>query len=104
MTAPPPLSGFRIVPAYLDRPAQETLLAALSTVFACAPLYTAGMPKTGSPPPVPLTNSGPPGGAPVEAASGYSPLTQEPRNPGPAMPPICFHPGKPPAPFPNPPT
>src|SRR5438874_8942836 len=86
MTAPHPLPGFRIVPAYLDRPAAESLLAALSTVFACAPLYTARMPKTGKPLSVRMTNCGPLGWVTDEAGYRYQPLHPETGKPWPAMP------------------
>ena len=49
MTAAHPLSGLRLVPAYLDRPSQQALLAALRAVFARAPLYTPRMPNSGKP-------------------------------------------------------
>src|SRR5438309_9365347 len=91
MTAPRPLSGFRIVPAYLDRPAQETLLAALSTVFACAPLYTAGMPKTGKPLSVRMTNCGPLGWVTDESGYRYQPLHPQTGKPWPAMPDILMN-------------
>ena len=55
----PPLSGFRLVPAYLDAAAQKALLAELSAVFAAAPLYTPRMPKSGKPLSVRMTNCGP---------------------------------------------
>jgi alkylated DNA repair protein (DNA oxidative demethylase) len=90
MTAPRPLSGFRIVPAYLDRPAQEALLAALSTVLACAPLYTPRMPKTGKPLSVRMTNCGSLGWVTDEAGYRYQPLHPETGKPWPAMPDILI--------------
>ena len=86
MTAPRPLSGFRLVPDYLDRPAQETLLAALRTVFARAPLYTPRMPKSGKPLSVRMTNCGPLGWVTDEAGYRYQPLHPETEQPWPAMP------------------
>src|SRR5947209_8458318 len=62
-------SGVRLVPAYLDRAAQETLLAALRGIFASAPLYTPRLPKTGKPMSVRMTNCGPLGW--VTDAAGY---------------------------------
>ncbi|TMJ69032.1 MAG: alpha-ketoglutarate-dependent dioxygenase AlkB [Alphaproteobacteria bacterium] len=103
MTAPHPLPGFRIVPAYLDRPAQETLLAALSTVFACAPLYTARMPKTGKPLSVRMTNCGPLGWVTDEAGYRYQPLHPETGNPWPAMPDLLIDAWKALARYPHPP-
>src|SRR5258708_23416662 len=90
MTAPRPLSGLRIVPAYLDRPAQEALLAALSAVFACAPLYTPRMPKSGKPLSVRMTNCGPLGWVTDEAGYRYQPLHPETGKPWPAMPDIVI--------------
>src|ERR1700749_2106025 len=55
----PVLSGLRIVPGYLDREAQERLLAAIREVIALAPLYTPRMPRSGQPMSVRMTNCGP---------------------------------------------
>jgi len=90
MTGPRPLSGFRIVPAYLDRPAQEALLDALSAVLACAPLYTPRMPRTGKPLSVRMTNCGPLGWVTDEAGYRYQPLHPETGKPWPAMPDILI--------------
>src|SRR5467141_1514901 len=86
MTAPRPLSGLRIVPAYLDRPAQEALLAALSAVFACAPLYAPRMPKSGKPLSVRMTNCGPLGWVTDERGYRYQPLHPETGAPWPPIP------------------
>jgi alkylated DNA repair protein (DNA oxidative demethylase) len=86
MSASPPLSGLRMVPAYLDRPAQEALLAALRTVFARAPLYTARMPKSGKPLSVRMTNCGPLGWVSDEAGYRYQPLHPQTGAPWPPMP------------------
>jgi len=51
-------SGLRLVPGYFDRPAQETLLAAVREVMRVAPLYTPRMPKSGRPLSVRMTNCG----------------------------------------------
>jgi DNA oxidative demethylase len=50
--------GLRIVPAYLDRHAQERLVAALRDVMRAAPLYIPRMPKSGRPMSVRMTNCG----------------------------------------------
>jgi DNA oxidative demethylase len=55
---PTALAGLRIVPGYLDRSAQEALLAAVREVIARAPLYTPRMPRTGKPMSVRMTNCG----------------------------------------------
>jgi DNA oxidative demethylase len=58
-------------PGYLDRPAQERLLAAIRDVIARAPLYTARMPKSGKPMSVRMTNCGPLGWYSDEAGYRY---------------------------------
>jgi DNA oxidative demethylase len=55
----PALAGLRVVPGYLDREAQERLLAAVREVIAGAPLYTPRMPRSGQPMSVRMTNCGP---------------------------------------------
>jgi alkylated DNA repair protein (DNA oxidative demethylase) len=49
----------KLVPARLDRPAQEALLADIRAVVAAAPLFTPTMPRTGKPFSVRMTNCGP---------------------------------------------
>jgi len=90
MTAARPLSGLRLVPAYLDRPSQEALLAALRAVFARAPLYTPRMPNSGKPLSVRMTNCGPLGWVTDEAGYRYQPLHPETGKPWPAMPDILI--------------
>lgn len=90
MRAPQPLSGLRLVPAYLDREAQEALLAALRTVLAHAPLYTPRMPKSGQPLSVRMTNCGPLGWVTDEAGYRYQPLHPQTGRPWPAMPAILL--------------
>src|SRR6516225_9911607 len=79
MTATRPLSGLRLVPAYLDRPAQEALLTALHAIFTHAPLYTPRMPK-----------SGPLGWVTDEAGYRYQPLHPHTGRPWPAIPDIVI--------------
>jgi alkylated DNA repair protein (DNA oxidative demethylase) len=62
-------SGLRVLPGYLDRPAQEELLAALREIMRVAPVYTPRMPKSGRPLSVRMTNCGPLGW--VTDAAGY---------------------------------
>lgn len=50
--------GFRQLPGYLDRAAQEELLGAIRAVIAKAPLYVPAMPKTGKAMSVRMTNCG----------------------------------------------
>ena len=86
MSAPRPLPGLRLVPAYLDRTAQEALLAALRAVLAQAPLYTPRMPKSGQPLSVRMSNCGPLGWVTDEAGYRYQPLHPQTGRPWPAMP------------------
>ena len=86
MTVPTPHSGFRFVPGYLDRPAQEALLSALRSVLAAAPAYTPRMPKSGKPLSVRMTNCGPLGWVTDEAGYRYQALHPETGQPWPAMP------------------
>jgi alkylated DNA repair protein (DNA oxidative demethylase) len=83
-----PLSGFRLVPGYLDRPAQEALLAALLTIFASAPVYRPRMPKSGKPLSVRMSNCGPLGWVTDEAGYRYQPMHPETGEPWPPMPAI----------------
>jgi alkylated DNA repair protein (DNA oxidative demethylase) len=53
---PPP--GFRHLPGFLDRAAQQALLEAVRAVVRDAPLYVPTMPKTGKPMSVRMTNCG----------------------------------------------
>src|SRR5262245_22128537 len=84
-TAPRPLSGFRFVPGFLDRSAQEALLAALRAVLASAPAYTPRMPRSGHPLSVRMTNCGPLGW--VTDEGGYRYQSQHPET-GAPWPPI----------------
>jgi DNA oxidative demethylase len=104
MIAPPrPLSGFRLVPAYLDPSAQNALLAELSSVFAAAPLYTPRMPKSGKPLSVRMTNCGPLGWVTDEAGYRYQPLHPQTGNPWPAIPAMVIDAWKALACYPHPP-
>jgi DNA oxidative demethylase len=51
-------NGVHFIPGYLDRAAQEALLADVRGVVAQAPLYTPQMPRTGKPMSVRMTNCG----------------------------------------------
>jgi DNA oxidative demethylase len=53
------LPGATLTPGFLDRNAQDALLAAIRAVIAAAPLYTPRMPKSGHPLSVRMTNCGP---------------------------------------------
>ena len=88
MSTPSPLSGLRLVPGYLDRAAQEALLAALRAVLASAPLYTPRMPKTGNTLSVRMSNCGRLGWVTDEAGYRYQPMHPETGTPWPPMPAI----------------
>ena len=90
MAAVRPLCGFRLVPAYLDRAAQETLLTALRGVLARAPLYTPRLPKTGKPMSVRMSNCGPLGWVTDEAGYRYQSRHPETGQPWPPMPQIVL--------------
>jgi DNA oxidative demethylase len=86
MTASRPLSGFRFVPGFLGRSAQEALLTALRAVLTSAPAYTPRMPKSGKPLSVRMSNCGPLGWVTDEAGYRYQPLHPETGRPWPPMP------------------
>jgi alkylated DNA repair protein (DNA oxidative demethylase) len=52
------LPGFRLVPGYLDRPAQARLLEQVRAAMRLAPTYVPRMPKSGRPLSVRMTNCG----------------------------------------------
>jgi alkylated DNA repair protein (DNA oxidative demethylase) len=62
--------GVTLTSGYLDRPAQDALLAALRAVIADAPLYVPRMPRSGKPMSVRMTNCGTLGWV-TDAAHGY---------------------------------
>ena len=51
--------GFRLLPGFFDRAAQEALLDAVRDVVRAAPFYQPTMPRTGTPTSVKMTNAGP---------------------------------------------
>jgi DNA oxidative demethylase len=81
----PGLDGFRVVPGYLDRPAQEELLAALREVIRQTPLYTPRVPggRTMS---VRMTNCGELGWLTDARGYRYEPTHPETGAPWPPMP------------------
>jgi alkylated DNA repair protein (DNA oxidative demethylase) len=73
--------GLRYVPGYLDRPAQEALRSAITTVLAAAPLFAPRMPRTGKPFSVRMSNCGPLGWVSDERGYRYQathPVSGEP--------------------------
>src|SRR5436853_3620536 len=78
--------GVTLTPGYLDRAAQDEMLAAVRGVIAAAPLYVPRMPKSGKPLSVRMTNCGPLGWVSDEAGYRYQPLHPETGQPWPPMP------------------
>lgn len=78
--------GLLYHPDYLDRPAQETLLASLRDITRAAPLYVPRMPRTGKPFSVRMTNCGPLGWVSDVSGYRYQPSHPETGNPWPPMP------------------
>jgi alkylated DNA repair protein (DNA oxidative demethylase) len=82
--------GLRVVPGYLDRAAQEELLATLRAVLRVAPPYTPRMPKSGRPLSVRMTNCGPLGWMTDAAGYRYQPHHPETGAPWPPIPDILL--------------
>lgn len=80
------ISGFRLIPGFLDRSAQDALLSALREVLDQAPPYTPRMPRTGKPMSVRMTNCGPLGWVTDERGYRYQPHHPETGAPWPQMP------------------
>jgi alkylated DNA repair protein (DNA oxidative demethylase) len=78
--------GVTLAPGYLDRAAQEHLLAALQTILAQAPLYTPRMPRTGKPMSVRMSNCGPLGWFTDEAGYRYQATHPDTGAPWPPIP------------------
>jgi DNA oxidative demethylase len=84
------LPGATLTPGFLDRNAQDALLAAIRAVIAAAPLYTPRMPKSGHPLSVRMTNCGPLGWVTDERGYRYQPNHPETGAPWPPLPPIVL--------------
>ena len=83
--------GVTFTPGYLDRAAQDTLLAAVRAVIAAAPLYVPRMPRTGKPMSVRMSNCGPLGWVTDEARGyRYQPTHPETGAPWPPIPEILL--------------
>jgi alkylated DNA repair protein (DNA oxidative demethylase) len=78
--------GLRVVAGFLDRGAQEIVLAAVREVISCAPLYTPRMPRSGKPMSVRMTNCGPLGWMTDEHGYRYQPTHPDTGAPWPPMP------------------
>ena len=83
-------AGLRFIPGYLQRPAQEELLAAVHEIMRVAPLYTPRMPKSGRPLSVRMTNCGPLGWMTDAAGYRYQPIHPETGEPWPPIPAILL--------------
>lgn len=86
MTSHAPLRGLELRPGYLDRPAQEALLAAVRAVIVEAPLFSPTMPRTGKPFSVRMTNCGPLGWVSDAGGYRYQPAHPETGRPWPPIP------------------
>jgi DNA oxidative demethylase len=82
--------GVTLTPGYLDRSAQETLLGALRTVLAQAPLYSPRMPRSGKPMSVRMSNCGPLGWFTDKAGYRYQATHPETGAPWPPIPDILL--------------
>jgi DNA oxidative demethylase len=97
------LNGLRLVPGFLDRSAQEALLAGLRAIMRAAPLYTPRMPKSGRPMSVRMSNCGPLGWVTDEAGYRYQPTHPETGAPWPPMPDMILQAWEKLANYPHPP-
>jgi DNA oxidative demethylase len=77
-------------PGYLDRAAQEAVLAAIEDVLRQAPWYTPRMPRSGKPFSVRMTNCGPLGWVSDETGYRYQPTHPETLKPWPPIPRIVL--------------
>jgi alkylated DNA repair protein (DNA oxidative demethylase) len=80
------VQGLKLRPGYLDRAAQEALLAAIRTVIRDAPLFTPLMPRSGKPLSVRMTNCGPLGWVSDRGGYRYQAVHPETGRPWPPMP------------------
>src|SRR5271167_2059323 len=77
-------------PGYLDRPAQEALLAAIRAAIRDAPLFTPLMPRSGKPFSVRMTNCGPLGWVSDVRGYRYQPVHPDTGRPWPPMPDLAL--------------
>jgi alkylated DNA repair protein (DNA oxidative demethylase) len=82
--------GIAYTPDYLDRAAQESLLAAVEDVIAATPLFTPRMPRTGKPFSVRMTNCGPLGWVSDERGYRYQADHPETGAPWPPVPDLAL--------------
>ncbi len=85
------MTGFVVRPGYLDRGAQERLVAELRVAVSIAPFFTPTMPKTGRPFSVRMTNFGPLGWvSDRQGGYRYQPTHPETGEPWPPIPPMVL--------------
>lgn len=90
MSGLPVASGVVHHPGWLDRAAQEALVAALRAVATTAPFFTPTMPRTGKPFSVRMTNCGLLGWVSDETGYRYQPAHPVTGAPWPPMPPALL--------------
>jgi alkylated DNA repair protein (DNA oxidative demethylase) len=90
MTSGIPLQGLELRPGYLDRAAQEALLAAVRAAIREAPLFTPTTPRTGQPFSVRMTNCGPFGWVSDAGGYRYQPTHPQTGRPWPAIPELAM--------------
>jgi len=103
MNEPTHLAGFRLIPGYLDGPAQRALVAAIDDVVARAPLFLPRMKRTGSPFSVRMTNCGPLGWVSDVTGYRYQPTHPQTGAPWTPMPDILYAAWRELAAYPHPP-
>ena len=84
------LQGLALSPGYLDRAAQEALLAAVRGAIRQAPLFTPAMPRSGKPFSVRMTNCGPLGWVSDAGGYRYQPTHPDTGRPWPPMPEVAL--------------
>jgi DNA oxidative demethylase len=99
----PAFVGLRIVPGYIDREAQERLLAAIREVIGEAPLYAPRMPRSGQPMSVRMTNCGPLGWMTDERGYRYQATHPVTGGPWPPIPDLLLEAWRDLAAYPRPP-
>lgn len=80
------MDGLKYFPGFLDRVAQEELVACLRDAVIAAPLFTPVMPRTGKPFSVRMTNMGPLGWVSDQTGYRYQATHPEQGTPWPAFP------------------
>ncbi|HEX2652920.1 MAG TPA: alpha-ketoglutarate-dependent dioxygenase AlkB [Xanthobacteraceae bacterium] len=86
----PGCPGLRLIPEYLDRAGQQSLLGAIRGVIEEAPLYTPSMPRSAKPLSVRMTNCGSLGWVSDISGYRYQPVHPETGRPWPPMPAIVL--------------